>query len=493
MPIVLRDYQQRLFDETRERVRNGERAVLMQLPTGGGKTPIAATILKRAVEKGAHAHLWLHRRELAKQSILELDRVGVECGLIAAGFPQNRNAPVQICLIQSLARRVATTKPPDIIIVDECHHSVSESYSKLLAHYKNAVVIGMTATPIRLDSAGLDKWFKTMVLGPSTAELIAQKWLSPYRIFTPSRVDLSKVHVLGGDYQKNELDAAMKSSTVAGDALAHYQKYVPGKRALIFAWSIESSQALAAKFNAAGIPAAHIDGTTEDSIRDQIVRDFGSGVIKVLTNVDIVSEGFNVTGIQALFLLRPTKSLGLYLQQIGRGLRPDSDKDVCWIFVHWNGTDEHGFPDDERSWNLAGAKKRKRDASSAPLSRTCPMCSETSRLSVRICPCGFKLVLEREIDVDEDAELTELDPALARRQRLMEQGKADTLDKLIELGRRKGYRHPELWARHLARAREEKAAARQRQSNLPMDKWIKTATIKIEPESEWQSPDPWAF
>ncbi len=461
--IQLRDYQLRVFDETRALVAAGQRSVLIQLPTGAGKTAIGAHILKRAVEKGAHTHFWIHRRELARQSVLAMDKDGVPCGLIAAGFPSNYNAPVQICSIQSLGRRVATVKPPDLIIVDECHHAVSASYSRLLAHYPNAIVLGLSASPSRLDGAGLNKWFSSMVLGPSVRTLTDQGWLSPYRLFTPSRVDLSKVGTQMGDYNKKELDVAMRTSKVAGDALVHYQTHTPGKKGLLFAWSVESSQEMAAKFNAAGIAAAHVDGNTHEAERDRTMRDFANGTLKVLTNVDIVSEGFDVPAIDCLFLLRPTQSLVLYLQQVGRGLRPSPGKDVCWIFDHCSNSSRHGFPDDDRIWDLDGQKKRKKSESDGPLCRTCPKCHEVSRLSVRICPCGYKLVMEREVEIDENAVLTELDPATARRERLMEQGRADSLEKLIAYGRKKGMRYPNLWAAHVLRARKEKAAYKERE------------------------------
>lgn len=487
MSIILRDYQDKLVADARAEVSAGQKSVIIQLPTGGGKTAVAATILKRATERGAHAQFWLHRREILKQSILEFDKVGISCGLVAAGFPANSKLPVQICSIQSLGRRVNTIARPDLIIVDEVHHCVSDSYSRLLAHYADAVVLGLTATPIRLDGAGLNKWFSSMVLGPSTGDLIAAGWLSPYRIFSPTRVDLSQVHTVAGDFNKKELDAAMKASAVAGDAVKHYQQHVMGKRALVFMWSIESSIAMAAKFNAVGVSAAHIDGTTPDQDRDRIIRDFSNGTIKVLTNVDIVAEGFNVPGIDALFLCRPTQSLGLFLQQIGRGLRPSDGKEYCVIFDHAGNTSRHGFPDDEREWSLDGKKKKKKSESDGPLCRTCPQCSETHPLHVRVCPCGYALVMEREVEVDEEAQLVEIDPVVARRQRVIEQANADSLEKLIAHGRSRGMRHPDLWAKHVFRAREEKKAAKERMRLESL-----TAGLPSLPEAP-SAADPWAF
>lgn len=465
MAITLRDYQEDVFSQARNLVGAGARSVLIQMSTGAGKTAVGAQILQRATLKGAHTHLWVHRRELCRQSVLAMDKAGVECGIIAAGFMPKPNAPVQICSIQSLPRRVGKIKRPNLIIVDECHHAASASWASLIDYYKDAVVIGLSATPKRLDGSGLSKYFEKMVIGPSTADLIERGWLSRYRIFTPTVIDTSHLHTLGGEYNTKERAELMKSSTVAGDCVAHYIKHVNGKRALVFMWSVESSIEMAGKFNSMGIPAAHIDGDTKDVDRDRILKEFAAGTIKVLTNVDIVSEGLDIPGIEALFMLSPTKSLSRYLQMIGRALRPAEGKDFCWIFDHANNLVEHGFPDDPQEWTLEGKRKKKRDASDGPMSRTCPKCLETSRLNVRICPCGYKLVMDREVEVDEAVELTELDPAIARRERLIEQGMADGLAELEELGRRKGHRYPKLWAAHVYKAREQKklAAARAKQ------------------------------
>lgn len=304
-----------------------------------------------------------------------------------------------------------------------------------------------------------------MVIGPSTADLIEKGWLSKYKLYTPKPIDVSDLRMVAGDYDKKELDEKMKTADVTGDAVSHYQKYTPGQKALVFAWSVDSSQFVAERFNAAGIPAAHIDGTTKKDQREQIVRDFGSGVIRVLCNCEIVSEGYDCPSVQVLFLLRPTASLGLYLQQIGRGLRPSPGKEFVTIFDHANSCHKHGFPDDPRDWSLEGEKKKKRPEKAKLLCRTCPECHRTYPLSVRICECGFKLVLERELEVNEDAELAEVDTATVRRLRLQEQALATTLEELIALGRAKKYKYPAKWAAFVWEAREQKKAARERSQN----------------------------
>jgi DNA repair protein RadD len=282
----------------------------------------------------------------------------------------------------------------------------------------------------------------------------------------------------------------MKAAQVSGDAIVHYKRTVPGKRALCFAWSIEASIELAGRFNAEGIPAAHVDGTTPSLLRDSIVRDFVAGKIKVITNVDVFSEGVDLPAIEALFMLRPTASLARYLQMVGRALRTHPGKECCWIFDHANNASSggHGFPDDAREWTLDGKKKKKKQESDGPLCRTCPNCFETHPLHVRICPCGYQLVMEREVEVDADAQLVEIDPAVARRQRMMEQGKADSLEALTKVGRARGMKHPDLWAKFVLKAREDKKLARER---------VRQESLSFIPPKEIVSPgvdvDPWAF
>lgn len=464
MPIVLRDsYQVPAYEATRALVRSGKRRILVQMPTGAGKTAWAAYLLQRAVEKGATAQFWVHRRELIRQSVLCLADAGVETGIIAAGFAPNRNAPVQVCSVQSLRRRIDKIPEPDLLICDEIHHAPAATWDIMLAHYAKAVRIGLSATPWRLTGEGLRPWFDEMIIGPSTAELIQEGWLSPYRLFAPGHLDLSGVHTVAGDYNQKELAEKMKRSAVTGDCLSHYQKYVPGKRALIFMWSVESSIDMARQFNDAGIPAAHIDGTTDDRIRDRAIQMFESGEIRVLSNVNIASEGLNIPGIEALFLLRPTQSLTLYLQAIGRALRPFPGKQEAWIFDHAGNVRRHGLPDDPRDWSLDGEpKKHKTKEEKEDRVRVCPQCERAHGMHVRVCDCGYVLVQSLELDVDAEAELTEVRAAAIREERFRQQGLAKDIDALTEVGRKRGFAHPRLWASHVIRAREEKKAARAR-------------------------------
>jgi DNA repair protein RadD len=281
--LDLRPYQEQQYAEARELIRAGTRTLLIQLPTGGGKTVMVAKMLANAASKGYRGWFNVHRRELVKQSVLTLgESAGINLGIVAAGFPGDRHQAIQVCSIPTLGKRREALPRPNLIVWDECHHLAAASWGAIFAAYPDAVHVGMTATPERLDGTGLGKYFERMICGPSTGELIRQGYLSPYRLFAPNMVDLTGVHMVGGDFNKRELNDAMQRSAVVGDALGHYLKYASGMRAVVFMWSVESSIDMARRFNAAGIPAAHVDGETDAVSRDRAIDAFKRGEIKVL-------------------------------------------------------------------------------------------------------------------------------------------------------------------------------------------------------------------
>lgn len=455
MSIELRDYQFDMYQEGRELVRAGARTIVFQASTGAGKTALAAYILAQAIAKGSHVHFWVHRRELVRQSLLAMDRAGVRCGVIRAGYPIN-DAPAQVVMIPSLPRRLNKIRKPDLIVIDEIHHAASKTLSTLIEAFPNAVILSLTATPWRLDGRGLRPWFEKMVLGPPMSWLIENGWLAPYRMFCPSQLDLSDVHITAGDYNRGELSAAMGKTTVVGDAVAHYKKYVPGKRGLVFAWSIEASKEIVARFNAAGIPAAHVDGETEDRTRDRAIDRFTSGELKILSNVDLFGEGVDVPALDAVFDLTPTRSLTRYLQRCGRALRPSEGKAAAFLFDHSHNSSRHGLPDEDREWSLDGVKRKKKSLNPPSLVRCCPVCQEVSSLRVRVCPCGQLLVQTRELEHDEHAELTEVDPGVLRRGHEMTAKEEREYQYLVKMGRRKRYPYPEKWATHVIQGRARK-------------------------------------
>lgn len=462
MSLNLRPYQNEMIAEARRRMQKGVRSILLQSPTGSGKTVLTAHMLKTAADKGMASWFVVHRRELVKQSIRTFAEVGINHGVIAAGFQEDLRQPIQIASVQTLARRIGKTKTPKLIVWDECHHVAAGSWSKIHASFTDSFHIGLTATPERLDGTGLNQWFQSMIDGPSVTWLIENKFLSPYKLYAPSSVSTEGIHTRMGDFARNELSSAVDKPTITGDAIKHYLKLAAGKKAVVFCVSIEHSKHVVEQFLKAGIEAAHVDGETDPEERDKTIRRFENGEIKVLSNVELFGEGFDLPSLEAVVLLRPTQSLGLYLQQVGRALRTFPGKEHAIILDHAGNVKRHGLPDEERFWQLCGRDlSRSRGKDSDNSVRICPECFAAQffgRETCVICGCVFPKK-PREIEKVE-GELVEIDLEKMRWQAKKEQSKAQSFEELVALGRSRGYKRPEFWAKHVFNARQAKKLRR---------------------------------
>jgi len=461
MSVQLRQYQVDIISQARELMRQGVRSVLIQSPTGSGKTLLTAKMIGTAREKGLSAWFTVHRRELIRQSILAFDKVGIPHGVVSAGWITDLRHSIQIASVQTLMRRHNRMRAPKLIVVDECHHIAARSWAKLFAEYPNAFLIGLTATPERLDGTGLDKWFKAMVKGPSVSWLIENGFLSQYRLYAPSSISTEGIHTRMGDFVQSELCTVVDKPLITGDAIKHYRRHADGKRAVCFCVSVMHSKHVVEQFNAAGIPAAHVDGESPPEVRDDAIKKFAEGKIKILSNVELFGEGFDLPSIEAAILLRPTQSLGLYLQQVGRALRPSLGKSYAVILDHAGNCQRHGLPDDDRVWSLLGRDSSQARKGNGGLSvKVCPKCFGAQFAGRPACKlCGFVFEIQaREVDQVE-GDLIEVDPATVRRQRAFEQSRANDLQSLIELGRKRGYKRAELWARHVYMARQTRKLA----------------------------------
>lgn len=454
--MILRDYQQRALDECREAYRQRQRAVLLCIPTGGGKTVTASTVVHGASNKG-NVTWWLtHRRELITQASQTFYQLGIPHGTIQSGHVSNPNACVQVASVQSIVRKLDDLPAPDLLVFDETHHLGSASWQAIFDRFPRARVLGLTATPWRLDGAGLGRWFERMVLGPSTAELIEQGSLSKYRLFAPSQPDLAGVETSMGDFKQSALSKAMDKPQLVGDAIGHYQRLCHGKRAVAFAAGVENSKNIAAQFCAAGVSALHVDGSMSVEQRDRAVDSFKRGETLVLSNADLFGEGFDVPAIEAAILLRPTKSLSLHLQQVGRALRPSPGKDEAIILDHAGNSLIHGLPDDDREWNLEDREKRSRKAPAEVPVRQCESCFFVYRPAPKCPQCGAVVeVKTRELEVVEGS-LQEVDRTLIQRQRKMEERDCHTLDDWRRLADERGYKPG--WAMVRWQARQRRAA-----------------------------------
>ena len=477
--LELRDYQVDLIDRVRVALRS-HRRVVAQLPTGGGKTALSTTMLKTVASKGFGGMFTVHRQELVDQTIRTFTEFGLPYGVISAGYKEAPRELIQIASIDTLRARLrAGWRPkiaPKLIVADECHHAAAGGWAYVLSEFADAKIIGLTATPERLDGRGLDEQFDHMECGPSTGELIRRGYLSKYRPFCPSPPDLTGAKTKMGDFVKRDIGGIMDKSSITGDAISHYLAHARDRRALVFCVSVEHSQHVVQQAKDAGIVAWHLDGETNRGERRQAITAFRRGEIKMLSNVDLFGEGFDVPAADVSIMLRPTRSKALFLQQCGRVLRPLEGKAPAILLDHAGNIHRHGLPCDEREWSLAGVDKQKGEAPAVE-PKTCPKCMFTHRAGPPKCPnCGFKYDKQsREVDQVEGVLSEVVDLAALRKEkkereaaekkavaekRIEENRRARTIDDLVELGKLRGYREPEKWAAHVYTARVGSTAKR---------------------------------
>ena len=403
----LRPYQQQLVTDIRLQYQLGHRKVLMVLSTGGGKTCIFSHIAQSAAKKGNRVLIAVHRQELLDQACRSLP---MPHGVIAANRAMDLSAAVQVASVQTLARRLHKL-PRDffqLVIIDEAHHSNAGTWARTLEHFHQAHLLGVTATPIRLDGRGLGEHYQAMVEGPSAQWLTDNGYLAPARVLAPPGFDTTGLRKRMGDFDTKE--AEHRIGTIMGDCLSHYRKHLDGQTAIAFCCSVAHAEAVARLFMGAGIPAASIDGSMTSEQRRDLLQALGTGRIKVLTSCALIGEGVDVPSVGGCILLRPTASTSLHLQMIGRCLRPSPGKAAAVVLDHVGNTLRLGHHLEPREWTLDGLAKRDRDK--APSVKVCPQCFAAMASQAKQCgECGHTFAAEvRELQQVE-GELVEALPA----------------------------------------------------------------------------------
>ena len=460
---VLRDYQAPMVDRVRAEFRAGRRRVLMVLPTGGGKTICFCYIAANAAARGNRVWILAHRVELVDQISESLRMFNVTHGFIAADYPPRRTSAVHIASVQTLIRRIDREPAPDLIIVDEAHHATANNtLGRILAARPRARVLGVTATPWRLSGEGLGEVFESMVVGPSVGELIEAGALCAPEVYAPPAVDTSALHSRAGDFIASEVSSLMDSPKITGDAVDHYRRLARGLPFIAFTASVEHARHVGDDFTKAGFPCLHVDGGMDRMQRRRIVNDYKEGRLLGLASCELVSEGFDVPGIHCGISLRPTQSLTLWLQQVGRCLRTAPGKERAIILDHAGNTLRHGLPTELREWTLEGREQAagKRAASDSISVRVCPSCFAAGKAGRPTCPsCGapYPVAARKVEEVDGTLEKVEATHVRKPASPLMrEQGRTRDLQSLTELGRMRGYKDPAAWAAHIINAREKK-------------------------------------
>lgn len=467
MSVTLRPYQDAAIQGLRDAFSAGYHSPLLVMPTGAGKTVTFSFMASKLSANGKRLAILVHRDELVDQVSETLARFDVAHGFIAAGRMYDRRHRVHVASVQTLARRMDRVAVPDYVICDEAHHCIGAStWGRVVAEWRTKLpalrLIGVTATPERLSGEGLGEVFDELILGPTTRELVDLGALSEYRLFAPAQqLDLSGVKSRMGDFIKSEVSARVDKPAIIGSAVGEYRKRMDGQPAVAFCVSIEHAEHVAEQFRAQGYRAAKLDGTMDRAIRREIVRDFGRGAINVLTSVDVISEGFDVPGIVGAILLRPTQSLGLYLQQVGRALRTAPGKPHAVILDHVGNSSRHGLPDDPREWSLLGREARKKGAKDPDdvAIRQCPACFAVSPAAAAKCrECGAAFPVKARQIEEVAGTLSEVEVARIKREARKEQAAAQTLEDLIRLGQSRGYKNAVGWAKHLFAARAGRRA-----------------------------------
>lgn len=463
----LRPHQDKFISDLREALRSNQ-AVLGQAPTGMGKTVCGAAMVSTASARGAHVIFMVHRRELLEQTSKTFARAGIPHTFIASGKHYNPRLRVAIATVGTLANRLnGEIVAPRLLMVDEAHHSAAAGWGRVIAWAMagGSKIIGLTATPWRLSGEGLKDYFSHMVLGPETGWLIENGYLSKYKAFAPPEPDLHDVHSRAGDYVTSEIEKVMSGRTIMGDCVEHYQRCAKGKKAVLFAVSVNHSKELCARFQEAGVSAGHIDADSADAIRKQTIMDFADGKIDVLCNVDLFGEGFDLSAIagkdvpiEAVIQMRPTQSLSLHLQQLGRALRPKPTPAI--ILDHAGNLKRHGFPDSPYEWSLEAREKQAKGKGAKPVERVvqCPKCYFAHEPILTRCPnCGHEYVKGRKLE-EVEGNLEELTKEQIQLKNKQEQAGAQSLDDLIKLAYRRGYKpgKAEKWAAYVFSARQQK-------------------------------------
>lgn len=394
----LHPYQKKLVQQTRQELANGKNSVLIQSPAGSGKSVVIAEIARLTVKKGGYVMFMVHRKELVEQ--------------ITQSFTDN-DVNLSHCTIMTVGKiknRLDKLPKPSLIITDETHHSLAKTYRDIYKHYSDVPRIGFTATPWRMNGKGFRDVYDSMVMGPSVKWLISNKYLAPFKYYSVNLVNSDKLKKSStGDYTNKSMDEAV-GKTIFGDVINTYKKVANGQQAIVYAHSVEYSQIVANSFNQAGINARHVDAKTPSTKREQIMTDFKAGKIKIICNVDLISEGFNVPDCSTVILLRPTASLVLFVQQSMRSMRYKLGK-VATIIDHVANYSRFGLPDDDFDWTLDDReKKRNGRKDDAPAIKTCDRCFRVVPAQSKICPfCGFEFEIEAtEMKEDKNAKIEKI-------------------------------------------------------------------------------------
>lgn len=444
------------MQKARQELAKRNKGVMIVSPPGSGKSVVIAEIARLTTLKGNRVLFFVHRRELTRQ---------IEQSMTA------NDVDMQLVTIDTVTRvwnRIQSLEKPSLIIIDEAHHSKAKTYQKIMDFWPDVPRLGFTATPWRMSGAGFTDEYSSMVEGPQVQWLIDHNRLAPYDYYAMPLGDMSRLVSHGNqDYTGKSMDSYMK--TIAyGDLIGNWKKHAGNRQTICYTPSVATANEVVDRFLEAGISAVEADGKTPTAQRDEVMEGFKQGKYQVLVNCDLVSEGFNVPECSCVILLRPTKSLVLYLQQAMRCMRYQPGKRAV-ILDHVENYQKFGLPNAQREWTLKGKgkNKKKQDQLNLPI-LTCPKCfavldKEKCKVSPDTikCPyCGKIIPIEKEekddkeLGADDGIELKkvqEVNSGHFKTQKIIRLQDCKTYADLQEYARQMNYKPG--WAYYRAKAR----------------------------------------
>ncbi len=392
MKFIPYGYQQKVYEQVMDLIDNGEHSIVVRMCTRSGKSIVALLLIEYfSVMLKESVYFVGHTNILLTQMSDDLTTNGIDHGIIAPWAPQLRYR-VQVISKDTMFNRYKKMKEsgwknPRIIIVDECHISMSKRYKEILDSYPDSIIIGLSATPVRLDGKGLDSIYKTMVIGPSIKELQKIKRLCPIDNYAVD-FDTTGIRTTAGDYNKSDVNNRVDKPKVLKDVVKHWKKFAENKKTLTFCTSIQHAEDMAKEFNEAGYPSIAIsskDGRIE--IKKKI-NDYYSGKYINLCSVNLFIMGFTIKDCSCIVQARPTKSLMIYLQSMGRGMQFMQGKTLINLDMCNNYT-RLGLPDETRTWDLKGIKGS--GAQEPSKYKRCPQCFRPVKIHNRNCPwCQYE-------------------------------------------------------------------------------------------------------
>ena len=435
--MELRPYQQDLYAKTATAFKQGYHRVLVVSPCGSGKTVLMAHMAKETARRKKTVWVILPRQEIYEQFVETL------------GLFDETEDYIYVGMAITTANRVHELPKPELIIFDECHISVANTYWKIVNAAPSAYIVGCTASPIRSDNKPLGALYETLVEGVTVRWLIDNKYLCPYKYYSVTVADLSAVN----NYENGEADIALMKPAVYGKVIDNWKRFAGNMQTVVYATSVKHSLDTAKAFRKNGINAEHFDGSTPRAERAELVSRFRKGEIQVLCNCDLISMGFDMPDIGCVVMLRPTDSCSLYIQQSGRALRYKPNKTAVILDMVAN-YQRFQMPDAPYEWSLDKPIKKQRELNENGdfYIRSCPECFMTFK-TAPVCPfCGAEYPLHpREIKAREEIELQRITAEetarveAKKKKARMEVGKCKTIEDLIKIQKERGYAPAWVW------------------------------------------------